>query len=360
VIYTKSFDDPDGSASAVHPPAQGPAPRDAEHDAFYAELVSRNDGFVSARAQERLRRARLLIAGCGSVGGAVIELLARMGAERFVLADPEGFDLTNCNRQHADCGDLGLNKAACFRRKILKINPHAEVRVEQQGVTAGNVAALVEASDLVVDGVEVVVDSARTAKCLLHLEAFRRRRPVVAGADVATTAMVRCYDYRRSGARYYNGLFSESQIGRIGTTQFLTRDIPLRIYPLEMFAEVERLLAGKPHFSQLGPTAQLLGAMMAQAIVDILEGKRVRELTSANLPALFRIRRRSLAAWFSRMRAALRCLRLFRRVRKLGEAALPSWSVGRQGRAPEPPPLQACWRRTVGVPEPAEDRGGVR
>jgi len=54
------------------------------HDEFYAQLIARNQGLISDEEQARLRTANLLIAGCGSIGGAVIEPLVRMGAEHLV------------------------------------------------------------------------------------------------------------------------------------------------------------------------------------------------------------------------------------------------------------------------------------
>ncbi len=47
---------------------------------FYAELTRRNLGVVDAAAQEALRTATILVAGCGSIGGAAIEPLVRLGA----------------------------------------------------------------------------------------------------------------------------------------------------------------------------------------------------------------------------------------------------------------------------------------
>src|SRR5260370_25091703 len=43
-----------------------------------------------AGEQQMLRRAGILVAGCGSIGGAVVEPLVRMGAERLVLGEPHG------------------------------------------------------------------------------------------------------------------------------------------------------------------------------------------------------------------------------------------------------------------------------
>src|SRR5262245_34997200 len=91
------------------------------HDSFYAQVVARNQGLISEEEQKRLRAARLLIAGCGSIGGAVIEPLVRMGAEHLVLAEPDGYDLHNMNRQSVRLQDLGRNKAAVFQERLRDI-----------------------------------------------------------------------------------------------------------------------------------------------------------------------------------------------------------------------------------------------
>ena len=61
-----------------------------------------------------LRRAVILVAGCGSIGGAVVEPLVRLGAEHLVLAEPDCYELHNLNRQHACLADVGCNKASAL------------------------------------------------------------------------------------------------------------------------------------------------------------------------------------------------------------------------------------------------------
>jgi tRNA A37 threonylcarbamoyladenosine dehydratase len=56
---------------------------------FYASFTARNRGLVSDDEQQMLRRAVILVAGCGSIGGAVVEPLVRLGAECLVLAEPD-------------------------------------------------------------------------------------------------------------------------------------------------------------------------------------------------------------------------------------------------------------------------------
>src|SRR5947207_2912290 len=113
------------------------------HDEFYAQLTARNRGLISDEEQQRLRSAHLLIAGCGSIGGAVIEPLVRMGAEYLVLAEPDGYDLHNMNRQSVRLQDLGQNKAEVFQERMWDVNPYASIRVEPHGITDENVETLV-------------------------------------------------------------------------------------------------------------------------------------------------------------------------------------------------------------------------
>src|SRR5207244_2930513 len=60
------------------------------HDEFYGQITVRNRGLIDADDQRRLRTANILVAGCGSVGGAAVEPLVRMGAESLTLAEPDG------------------------------------------------------------------------------------------------------------------------------------------------------------------------------------------------------------------------------------------------------------------------------
>jgi molybdopterin-synthase adenylyltransferase len=54
----------------------------------YEELVLRNQGYIGAELQARIRKTRLLIAGCG-VGSTVAETAIRTGFETITLADAD-------------------------------------------------------------------------------------------------------------------------------------------------------------------------------------------------------------------------------------------------------------------------------
>ncbi len=93
-------------------------------------MTRRNQPSLSREEQAALRATRILVAGCGSIGGATVVPLVRLGAERFVLCEPDHYELNNLNRQSADLGDIGRNKAEVQAARARAINPDVEMLVE--------------------------------------------------------------------------------------------------------------------------------------------------------------------------------------------------------------------------------------
>ncbi len=82
---------------------------------FYKEFTLRNAGFINDADQKTLRESVILIAGCGSTGGSVIELLVRSGAENLILVDNGRYDLNNANRQNMVLDDVDRYKPIVFQ-----------------------------------------------------------------------------------------------------------------------------------------------------------------------------------------------------------------------------------------------------
>ena len=59
----------------------------------YDRAFSRNIGWVTKDEQQRLRRARVAVAGLGGVGGAHVLALSRLGIANFNIADFDEFDV---------------------------------------------------------------------------------------------------------------------------------------------------------------------------------------------------------------------------------------------------------------------------
>jgi hypothetical protein len=263
--------------------------------ARYREMTRRNQPSLSRDDQAALRDVRILVAGCGSIGGAPVVPLVRMGAERFVLCEPGDYELNNLNRQAADVSDIGRNKAQVQADRARAINPEAEVLVEPDGVTEDNVDWLVGTTDVVIDGVDVTETAGIAAKRALHQEAWAQRRLVISGLDLGGTQIVYAFDYRDGRTRPLNGRLDGAQDG-IGALDFLSRLLTPLDVPREMVGYTEAMIRGQTGSPpQLAPTADQFGVLAAWMVLDFAAGRPVRRRVKVAIPDLVMPRGRRVA-----------------------------------------------------------------
>jgi len=94
------------------------------HAFDYQLAFDRNIGWVTEPEQQVLRSKRVAIAGMGGVGGVHVVTLARLGVQRFNIADFDTFDIANFNRQvGATMSSLGRPKADVLAEMVRDINP---------------------------------------------------------------------------------------------------------------------------------------------------------------------------------------------------------------------------------------------
>jgi hypothetical protein len=275
-------------STTIAVPAAGTAPGAVPEDprAYYRALTERNRGLIPDEVQERLRTATVLVAGCGSTGGAVVEPLARLGTGRFVLAEPGEYELNNLNRQSATHADIGRNKAEVAAERVRSVNPFAEVRVETAGVRPDAADPLLDGVDVVVDGVDVTTLSGWQAKYALHVAAAHRRLPVVSGYDLSGTQHVRYYDYRAETVPLA-GAIGERDIVEGALWTLLLKVIPRDIVPADLIADVTAHRSD-PDYSvpQLVYTSHQFGVLAARYVVEILAGRPVREQLTVDVHRL--------------------------------------------------------------------------
>src|SRR5216110_241327 len=114
------------------------------------------DGIGQA-GQDRLLTARALIIGCGALGSAQAESLARAGVGRLRIADRDFVEFSNLQRQtmftESDAADR-LPKVIACARHIGEINSDIEVEPEIVDVNHSNIERLVKDCDVVLDGTD--------------------------------------------------------------------------------------------------------------------------------------------------------------------------------------------------------------
>ncbi|MET7618413.1 ThiF family adenylyltransferase [Streptomyces sp. NPDC005408] len=305
--------------------------RELGEEAFYASLTQRNKGLVSAALQRKIRDARLLIAGCGSIGGATVQPLGRMGYRQFVLADVGMYELNNLNRQNATVDDLGQNKASVGARNLRAINPHIKAEVVPEGITAANVAALVAQADVIVDGVDVTTASGLAAKVHLHREACRQRKPLVTAWDMAGMLAAQCFDYRVVRS-IFDGQLMPGDEDRLGTWEVIFRIAPRGYIPGEMYRELRRGLSA-PDYSvpQLVEAATQFGALVAHMANVLVDGRTLPRTVAVDIHHVTMTRGRRVVDHLARQWERARFLRYLPPAQAWnGFAPGPAYRAGRR------------------------------
>lgn len=128
----------------------------------YNHAFSRNIGWLTEDEQQRLRGARVAIAGLGGVGGFHLLTLARLGVGRFNIADLDRFELANFNRQAgASVSSLGRPKVEVLADMARDINPECDLVLHPDGVQEHNLEVFFKDVDAYVDGLDFFAFAAR-------------------------------------------------------------------------------------------------------------------------------------------------------------------------------------------------------
>lgn len=199
------------------------------------ERYLRNLGPLTEEECLRLQKGRVFLAGCGGLGGYLLEYLVRAGVGRITVCDGDVFAPSNLNRQLlADETSLGRPKAETARRRAALVNPEVAVEACPVFLTADNAPELVAGHDLALDA--------------LDSPAARR---VLAGA---------C---RQAGIPLIHGAIQ----GWYAQAAVIAPDsgVMERLYPEELPAQ--------PDPGSLAPTAGLCAAVQAGEAIKLLCGR---------------------------------------------------------------------------------------
>lgn len=104
-----------------------------------------------------LKTRRVCIAGCGGLGGHLLELLCRVGIGQIRAVDGDVFDETNLNRQLlSEVGLVGSSKAKAAAARASRIAPDTKLEVIDAFLTEDNAADIISGCDAVLDGLDNV------------------------------------------------------------------------------------------------------------------------------------------------------------------------------------------------------------
>ena len=134
--------------------------------------------------QRKLADSTAFILGCGALGSAAADLLARAGVGHLVIVDRDFVELTNLQRQvlfdEQDVADA-IPKAEAARRRIASVNSATRVTAIVDDLNHRNIADYAAGVDILVDG----LDNFET-RYLANDFAVRHKIPYVYGGAVGT------------------------------------------------------------------------------------------------------------------------------------------------------------------------------
>ncbi|MFI5101205.1 MAG: ThiF family adenylyltransferase [Actinomycetes bacterium] len=142
---------------------------------------------IGRAGQDRIRAGRVLVIGCGALGSAAVDLLARAGVGQITIVDRDFVELSNLQRQllfdEADAA-AGTPKAVAAAQAVARINAEVNVRPFVADLIPTNVEEFVAQADVVLDG----TDNLET-RYLLNDACVKLDVPWVYGGAIGSTGM---------------------------------------------------------------------------------------------------------------------------------------------------------------------------
>jgi adenylyltransferase/sulfurtransferase len=112
---------------------------------------------IGAKGQERLSKSCVLLVGCGALGAAHAETLARAGVGHLRIVDRDFVEFSNLQRQtlfsENDARER-LPKAVAAKKRLAEINSEIEVEAIVTDVNHSNIESFIRDVDLVLDGTD--------------------------------------------------------------------------------------------------------------------------------------------------------------------------------------------------------------
>ena len=234
----------------------------------YDEAFSRNLGWLTPQEQQRLRGARVAVAGMGGAGGVHVQGLARLGVGALNLTDFDHFELANFNRQAgAALTTVGQPKVDVMRAFALDVNPETDVRVFPDGLDESNLGDYLEGVDVLIDAIDFFANGLRPA---LYRAARERGIPVVCAAPLGAGASLICFQPKGTRFEDYFGFAGCDDITM--AVRFMVGMSP-RLPQRHYLAYPEIVDFVKRRVPSLGIACQFTAGMAITAAMKLLLGR---------------------------------------------------------------------------------------
>jgi adenylyltransferase/sulfurtransferase len=168
------------------------------------------------KGQEKLKQARVAIAGAGGLGSPVAMYLAVAGVGTIRIIDHDKVELSNLNRQvlHWD-KDIGRDKVESAREKLSPLNRNVRIETVKETIAEENISRLIAGCDVIIDAMDNL-----PTRLILNKAAVENRIPFVHGAIYSLEGRVMTVLPGQSACLrcVYRGLIPRHKFPVIGVT----------------------------------------------------------------------------------------------------------------------------------------------
>lgn len=162
------------------------------------------DGVLSMRHTqevfEKLKNARVAVAGLGGLGSNIALMLARAGVGTLHLIDFDEVDLSNLNRQQYFICHLGMYKTDAIKDEISRMNPYINVITDCIKVTDDNIDTLFKDDNIICEAFD---NPDCKAMLVNHILETRKDAYIVTASGMAGTEKSNTIITRKITDRFY-------------------------------------------------------------------------------------------------------------------------------------------------------------
>lgn len=113
----------------------------------------RNRIYIPIDDQENIRIFKILVAGCG-IGSVIAECALRLGFENITIVDGDKVESSNLNRQNYLSEDIGHSKAESIKKRLLEINPDANIVTYSFYLDGFNMEQVIEGHQIAINALD--------------------------------------------------------------------------------------------------------------------------------------------------------------------------------------------------------------
>ena len=116
---------------------------------------------------EKLKKAKVVIAGCGGLGSNIAVSLARVGVGNLIICDFDIVEPSNLNRQQYFISDIGKFKVCALEDILLKINPFINIKKHKVYLDESNMEEIFKEVDIIIEAFDKAECKAKLANTVL-------------------------------------------------------------------------------------------------------------------------------------------------------------------------------------------------